>query len=148
MFPPRPEGQGFHAVKMDERERKSVSDQPQRILYIHTSGPNTPDRVASPFFLATAGALLEHEVTMLFTMRGTELMKKGVAETLRVKEGGEPLRYFIDQALDAGVRFLVCAPSLDLNNMTRGDLIDEVADVVGGTFVNEAALASDLVMSF
>lgn len=124
-----------------------MSDQ-KRILYIHTSGPDTPERTASPFFLATAGCLLDHEVTMLFTMRGTMLMKKGVAENLRVKEGGETLRYFIDQALESGVKFLVCTPSLDLNDMTRDDLIDEVSEIVGGTFVNEEALASDLVVSF
>lgn len=120
----------------------------KKVLYIHTSGPDTPERTASPFFLATAAALLDHEVTMLFTMRGTALMKHGVAEALRVKEGGEALRYFIDQALDAGVKFLVCAPSLDLNDMKKDDLIDAVSDIVGGTFVNEEALSSDLVMTF
>jgi hypothetical protein len=85
---------------------------------------------------------------MLFTMRGTELMKKGVAENLYVKEGGETLQYFLDQALDAGVKFLVCTPSLDLNDMTKDDLIDSVSGVVGGTFVNEEALSCDLVVSF
>ncbi|OLZ11947.1 DsrE/DsrF/DrsH-like family protein [Sulfobacillus thermosulfidooxidans] len=120
----------------------------KKILYIQTSGPDTPERTASPFFLATAACLLDHEVTMLFTMRGTQLMKKGVAENLYVKEGGETLQYFIDQALDAGVKFLVCTPSLDLNDMTKDDLIDSVSAIVGGTFVNEEALASDLVLSF
>ncbi len=120
----------------------------KKILYIQTSGPDTPARMASPFFLATAGCLLDHEVTMLFTMHGTQLMKKGVAEQVFVKEGGQTLQYFIDQALDAGVKFLVCTPSLDLNDMTKDDLIEAVSEVVGGTFVNEEALASDLVVSF
>jgi predicted peroxiredoxin len=125
-----------------------MMDETKKILYIHTAGPDTPERMASPFFLATAGCLLDHEVTMLFTMHGTQLMKKGVAENVYVKEGGQTLRYFIDQAIDAGVKFLVCTPSLDLNDMTKDDLIDSVSDIVGGTFVNEAALASDLVISF
>ncbi|CAB1128191.1 Sulfur reduction protein DsrE [Candidatus Hydrogenisulfobacillus filiaventi] len=123
-------------------------DETKKILYIHTSGPDTPERTGSPFFLATAAALLGHEVTMLFTMRGTALLKKGVPETATIMEGGQTLRYFIDQAIEAGVTFLVCAPSLALNNMTKEDLIPEVSDVVGGTFVNETALASDLVMTF
>ena len=86
---------------------------------------------------------------MVFTIRATALLKKGVAESLTVKEGGDGarLQFFVDQAREAGVKFFVCAPSLDLNDCTLDDLI-ATEGVVGGTAVNEMALDSDVVITF
>lgn len=121
----------------------------KKCVYIHTSGVEAPQRSASPFYLATTSALMDNDVSMVFTITATSLLKKGVADTLHVKEGGESatLRFFIDQARDAGVKFYVCAPSLDLVGCTVDDLIP-VDGVVGGTALNEMALESDLVLSF
>ena len=90
-----------------------MAEDQKRFVYVHTHGIDTPDRCASPFYLATTAALMDHEAIMVFSIKGTSLLRKGVAESLFVKEGGAPLRNFIDQALEAGVKFLVCAPSLD-----------------------------------
>lgn len=121
----------------------------KKCLYIHTSGTEAPQRSASPFFLATTSALMDNDVTMVFTVTATGLLKKGVADNLRIKdsEGAATLQFFIDQARDAGVKFYVCAPSLDLNDCTIEDLI-EIDGVVGGTALNEMALESDLVITF
>lgn len=121
----------------------------KKCLYIHTSGVEAPQRSASPFFLATTAALMDYDATMVFTITATSLLKKGVAEELRTKESGDSamLKFFIDQARDAGVKFYVCAPSLDLNDCTVDDLI-EVDGVVGGTALNEMALEADLVITF
>lgn len=120
----------------------------KRYLYIHTSGTDTPERTATPFYLATTAALMDYEVTMAFTIRGTGLLKKGVAESVHVKEGGSSLRAFIDQAKEAGVRFVVCVASLDLNDMTPADLIAEVDEVVGGAALNDLAGQADVVLTF
>ena len=39
----------------------------EKLLIIMTSGPETPRRCATPFFLAQIAAAMEYEVTMLFT---------------------------------------------------------------------------------
>jgi predicted peroxiredoxin len=126
-----------------------MAQQPKRYLYIQTTGVEAPERSASPFFLATSAALMEHEATMVFTVTATSLLRRGVAETLHVKPDGEgaPLKFFIDQAREAGVKFYVCAPSLDLNGCTLADLI-EVDGVVGGTALNEMAAEADVVITF
>lgn len=126
-----------------------MSEGVKKCIYLHTTGVEAAYRSASPFFLATTAALMDHDVSMVFTITGTSLLKKGVAETLRVKEGGEgaTLQFFIDQAREAGVKFYVCAPSLDLNDCTADDLI-EIDGIVGGTAVNEMALEADLVVTF
>lgn len=120
----------------------------KRFLYVYSHGIDTPDRTATPIYLATTAALMDHEVTIFFTARGTSVLRKGVAEAMHVKEGGMPLRSFIDQARDAGVRFVVCAASLELNEMTREDLVDDVDEIVGGASFNEMAAGADVVVSF
>ncbi len=126
-----------------------MSEETKKYLYLITHGTETPERSASPFFLATTAALMDHESTMVFTITATSLLKKGVAEGLRIKESGDSstLDFFIDQAREAGVKMYVCAPSLDLNNCTMEDLI-EVDGIVGGTALNEMAAEADVVMTF
>lgn len=126
-----------------------MAEETKKYLYLVTQGTETPERSASPFFLATTAALMDHESTMVFTITATSLLKKGVAESLHIKETGESstLQFFIDQAREAGVKLFVCAPSLDLNNCTMEDLI-EVDGVVGGTALNEMAAQADVVITF
>ena len=52
------------------------------VLIIMTSGPDTPRRCATPFFFASLAAAMEYEVNMFFTIDGTLLLKKGLAETV------------------------------------------------------------------
>ena len=118
------------------------------ILIVMTSGPETPERCAAPFFFAQGAAALEAEVSMLFTMQGTQLLKQGVAENLYAKEGGRSISQFIKDTLDAGVTFYVCAASLELNNMSPDDLIEDVDNLVGSTFLITQGLDADLVLNF
>ena len=121
----------------------------KKCLYIQTTGVEAPERSASPFFLATTAALMDYESTMVFTITATSLLRKGVAENLHIKPTGDSatLSFFIEQAREAGVKFYVCAPSLDLNDCTVEDLV-EIDGVVVGTALNEMALEADVVISF
>lgn len=121
-----------------------------KILYVHTGGVSTPERSATPIYLATTAAAMDVEVGIYFTVNGPTLLKKGVAEALIVPKydgNGAPLRRFIDQALDMGVKFYVCQPSLDLHGLTQDDLIDGVA-MIGGAAFNDMALEADRVICF
>ena len=96
-----------------------------RILYVHTGGVNTPERSATPIYLATTAAAMDVEVGIYFTVNGPQLLKKGTAESLIVPKHdgtGAPLRRFIDQAIDMGVKFYVCQPSLDLHGQTAEEI--------------------------
>ena len=121
-----------------------------RLLYVHTGGVNNPERSATPIYLATTAAAMDCEVGIYFTVNGPTLLRKGVPETLIVPKydgKGAPLRHFIDQALDLGVKFYVCQPSLDLHGLTKDDLIPEV-EMIGGAAFNDMALEADQVISF
>src|SRR5579859_5322325 len=93
------------------------------VLYVMTHGTEAPERCATPFFLAASAAAMDTDVSIYFTMNGPQLLKKGVAEEIGPKgEGGQKLRFFIDQARDCGVKLLVCQPSLELNDLGQADL--------------------------
>jgi predicted peroxiredoxin len=102
-----------------------------KILIIMTSGPETPRRCATPFFFATLAAAMDYEVTMFFTIDGTLLLKKGMAETVYPKAGGKPVSDFVKDALEAGVKFTACTASMELHGLSQGDLIDGIK-LVGG----------------
>ncbi|WP_448576496.1 DsrE family protein [Thermomicrobium sp.] len=127
-----------------------MSEETKKILYVQTHGVDTPERSATPFFLAAAAAAMEIEAAIYFTMNGPTLLKKGVPETLVVPKaggGGAKLKHFIDQALDLGVKLYVCQPSLDLHGLTIDDLIEGV-QMIGGAAFNLMALEADAVVAF
>ena len=119
-----------------------------KVLYVQTHGVDDPGRCATPFFLAASAAAMDCEVAIYFTMYGPQLLQKDVVDKIGPKgDRGQPLSYFIKQARDVGVRFYVCQPSLDLNDLTLGDLIDDVV-MIGGAAFNDLAMRADAVTSF
>jgi predicted peroxiredoxin len=119
-----------------------------KVLYVQTHGADDPGRCATPFFLAASAAAMECEVMIYFTMYGPTLLRKDVIDKIGPKgERGQPLRYFIEQATGLGVRLLVCQPSLDLNDLSLDELIDDV-EMIGGAAFNDLAISADAVISF
>jgi predicted peroxiredoxin len=126
----------------------SMPVEPKKILMMLTSGPGTPERCAAPFFFAIGAAKMGHDVSLFFTMQATQLLKCGVADHICAKEGARPLSEFIQRALDSGVKFYICSSSLELNDISQTDLIEEVDNLVSSTFLTKRGLESDLVLSF
>ncbi len=102
----------------------------------------------APFFFAQAAAAQDCDVQMFFTMRGTLLMKRGVAQNVFPKAGGKCIEQFIQECVASGIKLLVCHASLELHSMTEDDLIDEVDTLVGSAYLINKGLESDLVLNF
>jgi predicted peroxiredoxin len=75
------------------------------------------------------------------------LLKQGVAEGICAKEGGRPVRTFIEAALKAGVQIYACDAALKMHDMTPMDLIEEIDNLVGPNFLITQGLAADLVLN-
>ncbi|MGB4705318.1 MAG: DsrE family protein [Candidatus Saccharicenans sp.] len=118
-----------------------------KVLIIMTSGPDTPRRCATPFFFATLAAAMDYEVTMFFTIDGTLLLKKGLADTVFPKEGGKSAGDFLREAIEAGVKMTACTASLELHGLSPEDLIPEVK-MVGGATMWQMAEESKMVLTF
>ena len=118
----------------------------KHILYVQTSGVDTPKRLYSPFVLGMTAKAMDIDATIYFLGLGVTVVKKGEAE--KVKEGSFPtLKEIMDQAAAAGVKFLVCEQSTQLLNLDRGDFVEE-AKVVGAATLNDLALDADATMWF
>ncbi len=118
----------------------------KHILYVQTSGVDTPKRLYSPFVLGMTAKAMDIDATIYFLGLGVTVVKKGMAET--VKEGEFPtLKEIMDQAINAGVELLICEQSTQLLSMERGDFIPE-AKVVGAATLNDLVLDADGTMWF
>jgi uncharacterized protein len=118
-----------------------------QVMIIMTSGPDTPRRCATPFFFASLAAAMDYDVTMFFTIDGTLLLKKGMAETVFPKAGGKPVSAFLNEALEGGVKFLACTASTELHDLQPSDLIDGVK-MVGGATMWQLAEDCKTVLTF
>ena len=118
----------------------------KKILYVQTSGIDTPKRLYSPFVLGMTAQAMDIDATIYFLGLGVTVVKKGMAET--VKEGNFPtVKEIMDQAINAGVKLMVCEQSTQLLNVDRGDFIPE-AKIVGAATLNDLVLDADGTMWF
>lgn len=112
------------------------------IVMVNTD-PSNGSELGAPFFQATVAAAMEYDVEVILTARAGELAKRGVAENLYVKEGSQKSVYdFIKDAAEAGVKFKVCTPTLEL---WGEDMIPEIEETVGGAYVIQQAMDEDVV---
>jgi predicted peroxiredoxin len=123
-----------------------MSGKKKKILYMQTSGVDTPERTYAPFILAATASAMGLDATIYFVIKGVTVVKKGEAE--KVKLGSFPtLRQVMDQAIKAGVKFAVCEQSCMLLGISRGDFVSE-AKIVGAATLNDMALDADAVLCF
>jgi len=118
------------------------------VVIVMTSGPSTPQRCATPFYIGALLAAMDAEVTIFFTMEGVRLVRKGVPENLVAMEGGKRIIEFMRDAKSAGVRFHACNPALPGYEMERDDLIAEIDEVSSGGALADMILSSDKVLFF
>ncbi|MFN4319027.1 MAG: DsrE family protein [Aquificaceae bacterium] len=128
-----------------------------KVIILMTSGPRTPWRCASPFYIAALMAANEADVEIFFNMDGTRLLKKGVAERIVPGEpnclspNGKKLKTvydFIKDAKQAGVKFYSCKQAIDSLGYKPEDLIPELDGVFPASEFALRAMEADKVLTF
>ncbi|MBN1163962.1 MAG: DsrE family protein [Candidatus Krumholzibacteriota bacterium] len=117
-----------------------------KILYVQSSGIDTPERLYAPFILAATARAMDVEADIYFLIKGVTVVKKGEAEKIEM-EGFPGLKEVMDQAVSAGVKLYVCEQSTRLLGIPRGDFIP-AAKIVGAATLNDLALDADAVLNF
>jgi len=118
-----------------------MAEERKKLLFVQTSGTDTPERLYAPFILASTARAMDVDATIYFVIKGITVVQKGEAE--KIKIGAFPgLREVMDQAIKAGVKLMVCEQSCMLLGLGRGDFIDE-AKVVGAATLNDLVLEAD-----
>ena len=112
------------------------------IVMVNTDPANGAE-LGAPFFQATVAAAMDYDVEVILTARSGELAVRGVADKLYVQQGGPKSVYdFIKDAHEAGVKFKVCTPTLELWGR---DLIPEIGETVGGAYIISQAMDENTV---
>ncbi len=120
----------------------------EKFVIVMTSGPNAPERCATPFYMATMAANADYDTTVYCTGMGTLLLKHGVAENVcPMGDGGQTALFFMKMAMDAGVKMGACMPSMEMHRMTKDDLIPE-AELVSAAAGFEVVAGADKLISF
>ncbi|MCZ2855599.1 MAG: DsrE/DsrF/DrsH-like family protein [Candidatus Bathyarchaeota archaeon] len=118
----------------------------KKILYVQTSGVDTPERTYAPFILATTAVAMGIDATIYFLIKGITVVKQGEAEKIRL--GDFPsLKEVMNQAVKAGVKLEVCEQSCMLLGLERGEFVN-TAKVVGAATLNDRVLDADAVLCF
>ena len=113
------------------------------IIIMVNTDPSNGSELGAPFFQATVAAAMEYEVEVILTGRSGELAQRGVAENLYIKPDSKQTVYdYIKEAYDAGVKFKVCTPTLEL---WGDDLIPEITETIGGAYVISEAMDDNTV---
>lgn len=112
-------------------------------ILLWSADPGVPARLATPFFHAAAAAAMEIPVEVYFSAGSVELLRRGVAETLRASPR-HPMTILehMRQAVQHGAVFMACSDALAAHGMADADLIAECRGRGGA--VQFAARAADL----
>ncbi len=130
----------------------------RKIVILMTSGPKTPWRCASPFYIAALMAANDADVEIFFNMDGTNLIRKGIAEKICPVEDGnchprdnqkpKTVYDFMKDAKLAGVKFYSCKQAVDSLGLTEEDLIPELDGIVPASEFVIRAMEADKLLVF
>jgi len=120
----------------------------KKILYVQTSGINTPQRLYSPFILAQTAVAMNVEPILYFLGEGISVVVKGNAE--KIKMGSFPsLKEVMDKTAEMGIKMMICQQSMQVfgQNLKPEDFVD-YAKIVGAATLNDLVLEADGTMWF
>ncbi len=120
----------------------------KNILYVQTSGTDSPERLYSPLILAQTAKAMGQEATVYFLGLGLKNLVKGEAEKIKIGEF-PTLKEVLQQTASQGVQLMACQQSMQLfaGKINAEDLIEE-ATIAGAATLNDLALDADAILSF
>lgn len=118
------------------------------VVIVMTSGPSSPQRCATPFYIGSLLAAMDAEVTLFLTMEGARLARRDVAAGLTAMEGGKTILEFMRDAKRAGVRVHLCRPAMPGYDIGEEDVIAEVDEISHASTLADLILECDKALFF
>ncbi len=117
-----------------------MSDSPEKIVYITTYGPDSPEKATLPFVLANAALAMDVEAVICLQGPAVFLAKKGLVE--HVKAAGLPtMKALMQSFMDNGGRLSVCVPCLRERDIDESDLIEGARPIAAARVTEEVLSA-------
>lgn len=120
----------------------------KKILYVQTSGVETPERTYVPFILGVTAIAMGMDVCIFFGINGCTIVQRGEADKVKLPQPFGPLKAAIEQATEADVSFLVCEESARMLGIDLEDGLIDGVKIVGAATLNTLVMESDAVMYF
>ena len=125
-----------------------LDNEEKSVVIVMTSGPSTPHRCATPFYLSAILASMDAEVSIFLTMEAVKLAQRGVAAHLSAMQGGKTIIEFIRDAKSAGVKLYMCKPAMPGYGLNESDIIEEVDEIASASKMADLILVSDKSIFF
>ena len=114
------------------------------LIVLVNTDPRNPEELGAPFYHAAVAAAMDYEVDVICAATAGKLMRRGVAEAIRIKPGHAKTVYdWIRDAHKNGARFWACPANLDLFDMTEADLIPECKGLMGAAAMLQNIMSDD-----
>lgn len=114
------------------------------LIVLVNTDPRNVEELGAPFYHAAVAAAMDYEVDVVCTATAGKLMRKGVADQLKVKPGAEMTVYdWIKEAHEQGAKLWACPANLELFEMTEDDLIPECSGMMGAAAMIEGIMDGD-----
>ena len=128
----------------DRAHRARCSMTRKLLIVLVNTDPRNPEELGAPFYHAAVAAAMDYEVDVICAATAGKLMRKGVAEAIRIKQGHDKTVYdWIRDAHKNGARFWACPANLDLFDMTEADLIPECKGLMGAAAMLQNIMSDD-----
>lgn len=125
-----------------------LDNEEKSVVIVMTSGPSSPHRCATPFFISAVLASMDAEVSIFLTMEGVKLAQTGVAASFAAIPGGKTIIEFIRDAKLAGAKLYLCKPAMPGYELDDENVIDEVDEIANAGKMADLVLACDKSMYF
>ena len=109
-------------------------------ILLWSADPSAPHRLATPFFCAAAAAAMEAPVEIYFTAASVQLLKPGVADSLRASTHPKTILDSMREAIGHGAVFFACRDALVAQGMADSPLIPECSRFGGAVQFMACAL--------
>jgi len=118
---------------------------PRKLLIVLVNtDPRNPEELGAPFYHAATAAAMDYEVDVICAATAGRLLRKGVANTIRIKAGQDKTVYdWIREAHGHGARFWACPANLALFDITEADLIPECSGLMGAATMLERVMSDE-----
>jgi predicted peroxiredoxin len=114
------------------------------VIVLVNTDPRNPEELGAPFYHAAVAAAMDYEVDVICAATAGKLMRRGVAEAIRIKAGEDKTAYdWVREAHGHGARFWACPANLALFEMTEADLIPECNGLMGAAAMLERIMSDD-----
>jgi predicted peroxiredoxin len=110
-------------------------------------GSDDPYKAFPPFMLASGAIAIDMDVTLFFTLRGLNIIKKGGAEKIELPGTPKTLTEFIQIMQEGNAKFIACSAAFPIVGCKEEDLIEGVECGGVASFVS-AAEEANVVLTF